>query len=848
MPQRQEETQVALEQEHSVVVSLAEIKNNKEKEAEISPKIVEFGTQGELMTCETHQLVVTRVQSEIEPLEKGQAMSVSEQTDVSLQGYTDVQSAHKELAQATPLSEGEACSNFKNGVAEVETSCQPDLSVRRRRGRPPKTAKHLQHQVKEIPQSQSSDFPTDQGVKKSSTVHLANVTLSESLQPCSIQPKESLSIITPSIQERASTTLEDVENSKMSSLTVTVASMSRSSSETAKTSKSQQLSREMEEGEIQASSVSSAFETLSTQTGESAQEPREDHTPVTLQDAILLVEAMNQSMVDNPLSLQKRTPPPQTQSVPCVVPLQTMDKVSAEQQTLLPETNEAAGNPKTEKHSAPAQATDATRTDEVQAHIKVVIPKRQHIVSLSNAVSSSQVKPRKTVPASDQTGVKSLQQHCPYPLVTLVAPSRQDNKITHKIIVIPRSVASLMPHNISTQSSTHLPAVTSTAVAAQNDHMLPGSTAAGLLPGTPSPSSLPQKTIYVISRKLLPVVTQSTTNSADSPLDTSLSSKNTVIIPKQVSAVASQEHHSQTSVLTAQQESTKSTLPVMVLPQELSSSMDTQTTLDEMAAVLSQKRDNATKNLESLKQTTPVSGTSDVRTETCSSLNVSVELSPTFKSPVVRLARLPFPISTTESVLISRLPTNIPSDSHSVLKEGTRHQKSSSFGMSTQPPETLVLSTDIYPNLKETSVAVSVNTSQRSEEPNQIQEKASLSLENGMTWEESSNSSYMQPSTPSKVSQPVFEKLAITINTTKPSAISGAAGELTCYLHEENITTGAQHCVVANDQLIKKQSSALLHQTFIISKDTSDQHLQMSKPQFLAQLAVSPVDPDKVMW
>lgn len=926
MPQKDEETRVALELpclgmysglqgaqnqspelEHSIVISLAAIKDDMEEQSEVGQKISEIGTQGELLTSEKQPLVVALHQSDVEPPEKEQPSVVpqqcqrdsetvmNEQTDVTLQQHPDVPSTEEQLAQPTPLDKGEACNELKNGVAGGEAGSQPVLSVRRRRGRPPKKTKHLQKPVKEILKSPSSDIPTEQEVKNSpairmeeveasSALNTVNITSSESPQASPVQPKESLSIIAPSVQKGANTALEDVENNKVGSLAVSVASVSRRCFyEKEKSSESQQPSMDMEEGVIQAPSteVSSAIEKLNTPPAESPQtptvQPRERRTSATLQDAMLLVEAMNQSTVENTFSPpQRRAAQPQTQCPPRVGTLQIVHEVPAEPQTqdsLPVETHEAAGNlPITElstttqstieKRSAAPQTRDASPPNEAQAHIKVVLPKQQHTVTLSNCTTASM--PSST--AATQTSVQSLKQPCPHPLITSVASSKPGNTGPHKIIVVPRSVSSLMPHKIAALSPTQIPNVVSTVVAKQNNSLLPGSTAAGLPLRTPSLSSVPQKTIYVASRKSLPVVASksSTTTSTDPQSGALPQPKITIIIPRQVSAVASRKHQSQTIVLTRKQESDKSTVPVTVSSSHLISSsqellsisVDTRTPLDEKATILSQKRVNISDNLESPKQTASVSET--INAETCSSLNMSVGLvpassmspavPPTFEqklSAVVRLTRFPFPISTKESVLVTKLPTNGSSEAQSIFKEGGTHEKPSSVVISTQPSETLVLSTDICPNSKKTSVAVSVNTFS---EPNDIQENASLLSENCTTLDKSPDSRSEQPSTSSKVSA-VFEKSTIAINMTEPSAVSGTSGEPTSNLDKEIISIAVQDCALPIDPPIEeKQSAGLIHLTSITSKDISDPHLQMTKAQFLAQLAVSPVlqDPKKV--
>ncbi|XP_049900191.1 uncharacterized protein LOC126390104 [Epinephelus moara] len=791
LPQKDEETRVAMklpslgmdsslqgtqnqstELEHSVVISLTALTGNMEEESLISQNMSE--TEGELVASEKHRLVVAQHQSEVEPLEKEQPsvvakqcqredkMSVNEQAEVTLQENADVHSTEEQLAQPTPLNKGNACEKLKSGVAEGEALPQPESSVRRRRGRPPKKSKCLQEPVKEI-----------------------------------------------------------------GSPAVSVASLRRRCSyEKEKLSESQQLSMEIEEGAFQTQSteVSLATETINTPIVQS----RERRTSVTLQDAMLLVEAMNQSTGQNTFSSSQKmaAPPPHVGTLP------TVDEVPAEPQTQLPvEIHKVDSNlsitelPTTrqstiEKHGAVPTTADATQNNESQAHIKGVIPKQQHAVTPSNTATST---------AAAQTSMQSPKQHPRYPPVTSEkAPSKLGEAVSHKILVMPRSVSSLIPQKIAPLSPTQLPTVVSKVVASQKNSIPQCSTAAGLPLGTPSLSSGHPKKLYVTSRKSLPVVTsQSTATSTDPQSGTISQPKITIIIPRQVSAVASRKHQSQAIVLTAKQESTKSapltvSSPQLIsLSQELGNAVDTQTTSDEIATISTLKRPNALDNLESPKQTASVSETP---TETFSSVNMSVELvSPMTTqqnlSAVVRLTRLPFPVSAKEAVLVSELPTDGSSETQSNLKEGTAQEK---------PLPVVISTTGICPNLKGTSVALSVNTSQMSE-PNDTQKKASLPSENSSTLEESPNS---RPSTPPKVSVPVFENsgIANSVSLTEPPDVSGTDGEP----HLDNVSV--QDCALPNDPPI--------HLTSITNKDTCDPHLQMTKAQFLAQLAVSPVTQD----
>ncbi|KAM7393690.1 hypothetical protein PAMP_020544 [Pampus punctatissimus] len=183
-------------------------------------------------------------------------------------------------------------------------------------------------------------------------------------------------------------------------------------------------------------------------------------------------------------------------------------------------------------------------------------------------------------------------------------------------------------------------------------------------------------------------------------------------------------------------------------------------------------------------------------------------LGKTSLSAVVKLSRLPFPTSTKESVLISRLFSDGSS-------EGTMQEKTSSVVSLSKVPS---LSTDIYPTLKET-VSVSVHASQMSEDPND-QEKASLSSETCS----------------------ILDEATIAVSPTQSSVLSGTASESTSNLDEEIVSNVVQGCMLPNDPPLQdKESAAFIHLTSFTSKDIADPHLQMTKAQFLAQLAVKPV-------
>ncbi|XP_056227413.1 serine-rich adhesin for platelets-like isoform X2 [Seriola aureovittata] len=832
--------------EHSLVISFTAIKDDGEDKTEVG-----------LVTSEEQPVMTAQQQSVVEALEKQQPSvvpqqcqregetSANEQTDVTLQQYAE------QLAESTPQNKEVACQELKNGIGEAESNSQP---VRRRRGRPPKKGKCPQEPVKKILESLSSDIRTEQDVANSpslseeevevsSTVDTMNITASEYPQAFPVKPTNTSSIVTSSVQERVHTASGDVGESNVGSLSVSVASLSKGcSSEIRKPSVSQQLAMETEAPSIE---VSSATESLNSTPAESRQAPlvqlRARRTSVTLQDAILLVEAMNQSTEENTLSSPKRlAAPPQSQQAPSVCTLQTVDEVPAEPQTppLLIQTFEAAGSQHitetaaqlTNTLSASPRVTNSTPTNEARTHIKAVIP-QQHVVTLPfNTVSL----PMSSSTAATQTNAQS-QQLLPHPLKTSAAPSQQSNAAPHKIIIVPRSVPSLIHHKITCLSATKLPTFVSTVVAAPNTSLLPPSPAASLPLGKPSFSPVPQEKKNVTSRKLFPVVlSQSTSTSTDQKSGILPQPKITITVPRYVPAVASRTHQSQTVVLTREKGSagpaasvTVSSSQLMSSSQELTVSVDAQTASNEVALISSQNRVNTTDHMESPKQT-------------CSSLKMSVPtgLVPAYVSPLeqklspmVRLTKLPFSVSIKESVLVSRVLPNSCSETQSLLNENTTQENLSSVVLSTQPSEMPMVFTDICPSSKK--ISVSVNTSQISEEQNDIQEMALSCSETCSILGESYVSKYVHPSTPPKVTAPVLEKSEAAIGMTEPSASNFV---------EEIISNAVQDCALPNDPPTEdSQSAALLQLTSVTSKDTSESDIRITKTQFLAQLAVLPV-------
>ncbi|XP_008295267.1 probable GPI-anchored adhesin-like protein PGA55 [Stegastes partitus] len=632
--------------EPALVTSLAAIKDTIQEVSEFDQTTSEKGTQEELTISGKHQSVPQQCHRDCET-------SVNEQTDVAVQQYADVHRTEKQLAEST---HGE----LKHGVAESDALSKPNLPVRSRRGRPPKKTK---------PQtilSSSADVSGEQKGLNSPSVR-EEVVFSQAFP---VQPEETSSIITPP----ANSALENMDNREVASLPASVG--------------------------IQAPStvVLSTNETPNSPPAESPQAPpgglKDCRTSVTLQDAMLLVEAMNQSTVENTVTTASGMEQPETCSVPRGAALQIVDKVPVKPQQ---------SPPVETRHT-----TDTISPSETQAHIAVVMPKQKHApVPFSITMS----------PMSQPTAApKSTALLFPRPSISLVAPSKPNKAVPHAILIMPKSRSSFMSQKIAAVSPTQISTIASAAQ--QNS-----STVVGLPLKTSSHSSVLQA-VNITSRKFLPnVPSQSTANSADLHSGTLPQSK-ILIIPTRLSAMASRKHQSQATVLTVKQKSAEAAAPVtesstqlIFMSQELDVSASRQ-------PVLSQKMDDTTDSIKTSKQTASSLKMSDeqVPASVFSVLPPAVEKEVT---AVVRLTRLPFPVSTKESVLVSRLLSKGSCD-------GITQEKPSRPTVSFS--EVPVLSSSICSHLTETSVAVSTNTSQMADESNNIQvawssETPSLSVE-----------------------------------------------------------------------------------------------------------------------
>ncbi|XP_047432265.1 uncharacterized protein LOC125000686 [Mugil cephalus] len=705
-PQKEEEAAIVLEppclgldsslqsatiqspnQEPSQLFSLAALKDD----VKAGQKISVMGTREEVPTSEAHQLLPQQCQR-------------NGQTSVTLQQFADVHYTEEPLAGSTLVNEEVELGNTE---AEGDTSSIHVLVDHHKSGRSPK-----KRNQKEIFLSSSADERRDnKGLNNSNLVTDEGIEVSSR-----VLSKEASLVIAPSVQGRATIALERDEH-KIGSVTVSVISLSSSCSS-------------------EPTDVSSADETWNTEPVESPEAAsvqfREACTPVSLQDAMLLVEAMNQSTVDDEYSPQ-RIASTVTRGSALVSTSEMVDKTPAETPQLPEETEFTVETP-----VVTDKIKDYTSTNEAPAHFDVALPK-QHTFHPFNTATS---------PISSSTAATQTTAQLPrHPLVKSTAPSVPSKSGPHTIILVPRfrsqKIAESSPCKISTTVSA---AVRSNTLLPSSRLVLPPETQSFALPDLPS---------------------QSVTTSAD-----------------QQSAIP----HPKINIVSRQ--TTEPENPMM-------ESISTPQKLFVPASNL-QKRNNAMANPESFKQTSPVG------LVPASNFPETVEQK---LSAMVRLTRLPFSISTTSSVSVSKLLSEGYSEAF------TPKKPSKGRISHTEMPH---LSSDVHSSLPEKCTSVCLNTCGMLEESNNIQEKSSLAPETCAILEEAP--------TLSSVSVRGLVKSAEVSSMTEHLVEPSMAGET------PSPDSGKE---TMNTEVQEKQSA-------VMPKDASDPHLQMNKTQFLAELAVSP--------
>ncbi|XP_015251682.1 PREDICTED: uncharacterized protein LOC107098480 [Cyprinodon variegatus] len=468
-----------------------------------------------------------------------------------------------------------------NKVSESGASSQPVSSSGRRRGRPPKKSN------KECDKGSKHMDLTDPSAEKKSpdpspplvmqTSHIINSSIKESKNTPLKGKNIDVEYLKSSLFSREQPALQDHDPGKKKSATVD------------KTPKSANGS-----SDIPPPATSGLL--------------KADETSVSLQDALLLVEAMNQP------SVEKSVPPLKVPSQPKVMSgsASSVGSLKTSETTI-------------SKYAATVKSfLLSNQTPVVPVILTDKPPDKQADVEKCNALQpshlSTQLKSSASSAASTQADVKSLplSRNLPVP-----------NKVPRKIIILPRP--SHTSDNAKALSQTICSAVKSATLKKSN---LPlSSTEANILPcETPALSPVPQKTVFSREDPDTPSQFYGIQNDHQYVLPQPIT-----IVSKQLSSGFSKEPGP--IALTAQENNNEPAVPV---PPDTSNQWISDT--QELTLYLSD--DETSEKLNSTDNP-----------------NSSGEITSTAESMIpgqkylvsVRLTRLPLSISTKESVLISEL-------------------------------------------------------------------------------------------------------------------------------------------------------------------------------------------------
>lgn len=363
-------------------------------------------------------------------------------------------------------------------------------------------------------------------------------------------------------------------------------------------------------------------------------EPRKRYTSVTLQDARLLVEAMSSSVEQGVFSSQQGM------------------KVK-------PVCGPSVG----------AQQT-ADRALQIRPHSSTC-PKAVHslIIKEVSAAESSQETINVTQPSETESQIRAssaataaaVQPHGSSSLKTF-APGKEVKRVPQKIIVLPRLAVSLQNCDRAKQHPILVSAAAAKVDTAKNTGNGQTSATPCLIPSALTTSSVPVKTPFILSNTSLPVT--ETTIFGELPSGDQQQPRIKIVIPVQ-------------KTVERQPESEKSDQSAdHFLPQEEKLPLESPTPPDMVPTVpqVEQEYSESSLSLNCL-----------AGLKVAAALHIK-------PFAVVKLTRLPFYMSTEESVLISRLPLGAGGDSHSVPNEDTRSSRPSSESPSVITSENIVVS------------------------------------------------------------------------------------------------------------------------------------------------------------
>lgn len=576
------------EMQSSLVISLKDAMRDDIKE---EAEMVEVSKQ-ELATSEDKQMAP-------------QACEMNSATTHNEQNPLEFSSVRTETAEE----------KLNKKVPECESNSKPNTSSGRRRGRPPK--KRRQKQA--LPTSADKDPKHQVDLKTSS----AGKELADPSTPLVTS-----AVINSSINESTSASLED-EYIDVESLNCSFPPGEQPAL---------QLQDHSPEVKTDATADKTSNASLDVPPPASSGLLKACKTSVSLQDALLLVEAMNQTTMES--SIPPFKVPPQSEmasgSASPVGSIKTVVEAPTVQQTAPVETQvpSAETSPVSAILPDPAspKVVDLQHT-KLQPLYLPPPPRRTASPSLSST-------------SATQTVLQSL----PLPLI-----NKTPNKGPRKIIILPR------PTLTSEKVGSHAPNSLIIPTTLSKSNLPPPSKPAALPCESPAPSPVPPKMIKVVYRKQDPVMAL---------LSSTISTDHGYVAPQTITIVSK----ARPSGVTREPESIapeakpKNEELEVPVPPESPKQLASESNDSYSGQVISpEKINDTTEDLNSPEQIRSIAESTNAPRQEHSALECVVDIEePSVSSalsraaeykhtPVVKLTRLPLSISTKESVLISTL-------------------------------------------------------------------------------------------------------------------------------------------------------------------------------------------------
>ncbi|XP_061669468.1 mucin-17-like isoform X2 [Syngnathoides biaculeatus] len=588
---------------------------------------------------------------------------------------------------------------------------------------------------------------------------------------------------------------------------------------------------------------------------------------VMLQDALLLVEAMDQSKTQSLPQEKLTSQGPCTPSVTLPSAVESPLPPPALVSQLPPTPKICDKSTKEESTNQAPSVTYTTNSSSSHAHIPVPIVHQKKTDVSSSSNTSTSLTP---------TAGKSLEQCAPHPqsvladpLGTTIAPDLLPKKIfisdspsTHpQETVVPLSQNQISAV-ISTVAAKSKDVTSDTAINStdQRAHPTPSKKikiiihrATGILGSQPQMSETLVEPIN--QNSVVPAVTRSSQH-PNTRAEVASDGKETPLSIEQITSVSSSQHCTRGGQVISQEKVSPLKPVEQITP--LSSSQHQ----NSSAQGISQEK---VKLLPPIQQTTPLSGsqqpntgaelTSEEKkaplpndqippleylsqqTSNCESLGVTPrEQTPALSTesipgnrfplvPVIRLKRLPYPPLSTGSFLVSQLSSH-ERESEVAPPDSTSSLTNRQVSKPTVGPTEVTPLTGKCSDLKETLVGGTTNASSKSEK---VVPCSTL---------KAAPTTGLSPVTPSSVCEPILQqwKWKATMEFEKAALSDVSDQECESFTPDEEIIDGAEQGLVS-----PKGYSAPTVQLTPITKDLSAPRLHMTKTQFIAQLAMSPV-------